>query len=94
MMYVCGWQETFCTTLAMAELARTRNHVLPLDGLCGMPEAVTNQGCFASSEDLFIERFLDAWVEPESPAWYAQGKIPDRSPDALAPAWEKALGLM
>lgn len=94
LFFVNDHTETFCCVGALAELARTRAHILCEKGLGGIPEALTNHRLLTTDRERFEEDFVAAYEAPEDPAWYARPEgIPDRSLAGLAAAWEAALQL-
>lgn len=92
LFYVNEMAETFCCAAAFAERSGTRPHILCRDGMGGIREGALSgrQGFLTTDERAFEADFLRnlgrAAVVPEG--------IVDRSPEALAPAWEVALGLV
>lgn len=79
--------ETYCCTLAFAEMARTRGHMLCRAGFGGMPEAVANSRLLTASQGDFERDVVAAWEEPAREEWYAAGLLQDRSPDAIVRDW-------
>ena len=92
LFYASTMQETFCAIAAVAEASSTRTHILCLRGRAGLGEALRNQTLVTSSALDFEQCFLGALKSPSDPQWYAADTV-DRSPEAIAPLWEKALGL-
>lgn len=89
LFYVGGFQETFGCCAAFAEKFGGRAHVLCYGGKCGLSEALANGGQFLTTDrETFEADVLEAFVDPPPPV-----AVEDRSPEALAPFWEKALGL-
>lgn len=85
LFYVANFVETYGGVAAMAEIYGGRAHVLCLHGKAGLAEAVA--GPFVTtSRDQFASDFfrcLKTAPPPVTPE--------DRSPSALAPAWERVL---
>jgi hypothetical protein len=92
LFYASTMQETFCAIAAVAEAAQTRTHILCLRGRAGLDEALRNKTLVTTSPLDFEQSFLAALERPEDPKWYAADTV-DRSPEAIAPLWEQALGL-
>jgi len=93
LFFVDRMPETFCCAGAFAEAYGKRTHVLCLNGKGGIPEALVNSTLVTEDPAEFERQFLECWQSAERrERWYAE-KVPDRSPDALAPLWEDVLGL-
>ena len=83
---VSSYPETFCVTAAVAEMTKTRPHILCLAGLCGIPEALSNHRLLTTRPDDFDRDVIAAWEDPGAVAWWG-GRPVDRSPDALVGEW-------
>jgi tetratricopeptide (TPR) repeat protein len=90
LFYVNRMPETFCCAAAFAEKYGTATHILCLNGLAGIPEALVDSSLVTAHPAAFERNFLKAWQAKKGRVFRP---VPDRSPDALAPLWEKALGL-
>lgn len=92
LFYLDMFPETFCCVAAIAERARSRTHIFCWHGKGGIPEALVNSRLVVTDPKQFEGSVMTAWRDPDNPDWYAS-EVPDRTPEALAPVWEKVLGL-
>ena len=92
LFFVNTFTETFCCLAALAERDRTRTHILCKAGLGGISEALVNHTLLTEDEDAFEKNFIEALRDPTNDKWYSD-KVIDRSAEALAASWERALHL-
>jgi predicted O-methyltransferase YrrM len=86
--------ETFCCAGAFAERFGTRTHILCLNGMGGLGEALVNTSLVTIDQVEFERSFMEAWQSAERrEKWYATN-VPNRSAEAILPQWEEALRLV
>lgn len=87
MFYVNTYPETFCVTAHLAEVFKTRTHILCLNGRGALDETI-NSELVTDSFDLFKYRFLEAYGTNKF-----QSIANNYSISSLLPKWIKVLGL-
>jgi len=92
LFYVSRFTEMFGCVAALSDMAGTRTHILCLRGAGGIREAVSDARFVTTDPAQFTRDFLDALTKPAE-AFQRFTPI-DRSPNAIAPLWEDALGLL
>lgn len=90
LFFVNTMTETFCCAAAFAERSGARTHILCENGFGGIPEAIIDHRLLTDNKD----RFFNQWRDTRMNGFVADPRpVEDRSPEALAPAWTKALHL-
>ena len=88
LFFVSQMNETFGCVAAFAEKYGTRTHIWCRAQIAGFAESITNHEYVTQDEWVFEKAFVKSIGRP---AYFVD--VMDRSPDALAPMWEKALHL-
>lgn len=90
LFYVNSMPETFCCAAAFAERSGTKTHILCLNGIGAIGEAIKDRRFLTTSPDYFEEQFIKFYRKE----WDRMDTdLVDRSPEALVNDWEKVLHL-